>query len=174
MKPARYIFLNKGLGMSPGKCAAQAAHSETLAMMDFFSAWQIDPPSEGLQTDIELYSWFVGQKTLFDKWYGDGHYVKYVMEASESMQMYTIDLYLKERGFKTYFVIDEGRTEGTYLVPTALAVELVDKEDQRVSSIFSTFRLYKDDTGPRKPSQSEGDDLGFMTFLRRMRGGKTH
>jgi peptidyl-tRNA hydrolase len=129
-KPARYIFLNQDLAMSPGKCAAQAAHAETLAAHDFY---------EG----TENRSWWVDQAELYEKWLGDGHYAKYVMKAEDSTQMYTIERYLKDRGFKTYMVVDEGRTEGTYLVPTAMAVELVDKDDERTASIFQVFRSYK-------------------------------
>lgn len=130
MKPARYIFINRGLGMTPGKIAAQAAHSETLAM-------------EGLYNSGDL-SWAENQWKLFHKWFGDGHYTKYVMLAEDTEQMTTIERYLKERGFKTYLVIDEGHTEGTYMVPTAMSVELVDKDDQRISSIFSSFRTFKE------------------------------
>lgn len=133
MKPARYIFLNKGLGMSPGKCAAQAAHAEMLAMNDLHNTKYNHPAA-----------WTARQEALWDKWFGDGHYVKYVMEAADSQAMLTTERYLIERGFETYLVIDEGRTEDTFMVPTAFAVELVDKDDQRISSIFSTFRLYKE------------------------------
>lgn len=131
--------------MSPGKIAAQAAHAETLAMTDYLTANAINPSEEGLQTDIELYSWLVGQQELFSKWYGDGHYTKYVMLAEDTEQLNTIETYLnaEPRNFKTYLVIDEGHTEGTYMVPTAMSVELVDKDDQRVTSIFSTFKIYK-------------------------------
>lgn len=155
MKPARYIFLNHGLDMSPGKCAAQAAHAETLAVYDLHREYDCG-------YDSDEHRWYVDQSALWDKWYGDGHYVKYVMKAEDSTQMFTIDTYLKERGFKTYFVIDEGHTEGTYLVPTALAVELVDKDDERVASIFNEFRLYK--SGPRKPSQPEQKSRRWWPF----------
>lgn len=135
MKPARYIFLNKGLGMSAGKCAAQAAHAEMLAMNDYMG-WDAE-----FDHNVD---WINRQGKLFDQWYGDGHYAKYIMEAADSVQMHTIERYLRDRGFYTYMVIDEGHTEGTYFVPTALAVELVDKDDERTSSIFGEFRLYKE------------------------------
>lgn len=115
--------------MSSGKCAAQAAHAETLAM------WGAKPSMED---------------PLFAQWMGYGHYAKYVMKAEDSIQMYTIERYLNERGFETYMVIDEGHTEGTYFVPTAMAVELVDKDDERVASIFGEFRRYRDLPAPKK------------------------
>lgn len=133
MKPARYIFLNQGLGMSSGKCAAQAAHAETLAMQNY--AWNKATVSG---------EWIERQRALWDKWFGDGHYAKYVMKAEDATQMFTIKHYLEARGFKCYLVIDEGHTEGTYFVPTAMAVELVDKDDERTASIFGEFRMYKD------------------------------
>lgn len=144
MKPARYIFLNKSLGMSPGKIAAQAAHAETLAVADYFTRYhnRCDPslPCHDLASN----EWAEAQHTLWRKWFGGGHYVKYVMECADTNAVFSTERYLNERGFKTYLVIDEGRTEDTYMVPTAFAVELVDKDDQRVSSIFSTFRLYRE------------------------------
>ncbi len=139
MKPARYIFLNQELGMSTGKAAAQAAHAETLAMQDF-----MNDLSEIDKLDPAIQNWVNKQKDLFDVWFGYGHYAKYVMRAEDATQMYTIERYLDDRDFETYTVIDEGRTEGTYFVPTALAVELVDRDDERVQSIFGEFKLYKD------------------------------
>ena len=148
MKPARYIFLNHGLDMSPGKCAAQAAHAEMLAMAAHFG---YNPGSETEWENLQS-----RQTPLMQKWIGDGHYVKYVMKADDATQMYTVERYLNERGFETYLVIDEGHTEGTVFVPTALAVELVDKDDERVASIFNEFKLYRT-SAPRDTSQSEGE-----------------
>lgn len=141
MKPARYIFVNRGLGMSPGKIAAQAAHSETLTIQDL---WHHNTLLDVEMIDHDTAEWVIDQMNLWTIWFGDGHYAKYVMKADDSEQLYTIERYLKERGFKTYLVIDEGHTEGTYMVPTAMSVELVDKDDQRIDSIFSTFRMYKE------------------------------
>ena len=144
MRPARYIFLNKGLGMSAGKCAAQAAHAETLAMNAFV----------GERHDCDV-DWVLQQETLWSKWFGDGHYAKYVMAASDATQMFTIKHYLEERGFECYLVVDEGHTEDTYFVPTAMAVELVDKDDERTASIFGEFRMYRDRVDRPDPTQSE-------------------
>lgn len=152
MKPARYIFLNRGLGMSAGKCAAQAAHAETLAAHDYFMQ----------HYDHDL-TWTENQEALYAKWYGDGHYAKYVMTASDATQMFTIKHYLEERGFKCYMVVDEGHTEDTYFVPTALAVELVDKDDERITSIFGEFRMYRDKRPD--PTQSEDDRSTFIDVL---------
>lgn len=154
MKPARYIFVNRGLGMTPGKIAAQAAHAETLAMYDYMIHDSIvrSPPKfvDSKSGDVKI--WMTRQVALFSVWFGDGHYTKYVMLAEDSEQMRTIETYLNERNFKTYLVIDEGHTEGTYMVPTAMSVELVDKDDRRVTSIFSTFKIYKE---PRVLSEAE-------------------
>lgn len=134
MKPARYLFVNRGLGMSPGKIAAQAAHAETLAAHDY----HLGPASENDK------AWIDNQRALYHKWFSDGHYAKYVMKADDSTQMFTIERYLMDRGFVTYTVIDEGHTEDTYMVPTAMSVELVDKDDERTASIFSNFRMYRE------------------------------
>ena len=145
MRPARYIFLNRGLNMSGGKCAAQAAHAETLAMADYFGFVVADEC--GASSTEKEKAWEelqARQGDLINKWLGEGHYAKYVMSAEDSTQMYTFERYLRDRGFKTYMVIDEGHTEGTYFVPTAMAVELVDKDEERTDSIFGEFKLYRD------------------------------
>lgn len=153
MKPARYIFLNQGLGMSSGKCAAQAAHAEMLVLHEMHvrhhRIHELDP---------EDMAWQDYQEELFGIWYGDGHYAKYIMKASDSTQMYTIERYLKDRGLRTYMVIDEGHTEDTYMVPTAMAVELVDKDDERTTSIFDQFRMYREKR-PEPESLTRRDHL---------------
>lgn len=134
--------------MSSGKCAAQAAHAETLAMKDY-SHHDIERD----KLDPEDRRWVNIQYDLYSMWLGHGHYAKYVVTAEDSLQMHTIKHYLEERGYKVYLVIDEGHTEGTYFVPTAMAVELVDKDDERTASIFGEFKLYKDRKPPKKRSK---------------------
>jgi peptidyl-tRNA hydrolase len=152
MKPARYIFINKGLGMSGGKIGAQAAHAETLAAHEYHSL--IPRPASILEgPDID---WRDKQERLFAKWFGEGHYAKYVMEAEDDVQMLVFERYLNERGYRTYLVIDEGHTEGTYFKPTAMAVELIDKDNERDASVFGLFKLYKDP----KPPEPVGKDVG--------------
>lgn len=140
--------------MSPGKVAAQAAHAETLAMHELLKG----------SADAD---WNQAQHEFYTKWYGDGHYTKYVMLAEDTAQLYSIERYLNEvpRMLKTYLVIDEGHTEGTYMVPTAMSVELVDKDDQRISSIFSTFRLYKESRGPTTMETAYGMASPFERWL---------
>lgn len=139
--------------MSPGKIAAQAAHAETLAMHDYFvtlnRVHELDP--EDLQ-------WARAQEQLYSVWFGYGHYTKYVMKSNDSTQMFTQERYIKDRGFKTYMVVDEGHTEETHMVPTAMAVELIDKDDERSAEAFSNFRLYKEPRPPRDTSQPQGGE----------------
>lgn len=129
-----YIFVNRGLGMSSGKIAAQAAH----AAVEAYRA------SEALE-----------EFELIDAWVSGGHYTKIVLGADDSTQLLTIDRYLTDRGFDTSLIIDEGRTEIEPMSPTALGVEIVDKDDPHVSDTFSHFKLYKD-AEPSDPEPSEG------------------
>lgn len=160
MKPARYIFLNRGLEMTPGKCAAQAAHAETLAMHDLLA--------KSHENDI---AWGENQRVLFNKWFGDGHYAKYVMKCNDATQMFTTERYLQDRGFKTYIVVDEGHTEDTWMVPTAMSVELVDKDDERTTEVFSNFRMYKEKLAkpetPEERSERLKEHRQFLGKLRR-------
>lgn len=133
--------------MSAGKIAAQAAHAETLAMHDYFNCLTrrhlIDPDEA---------RWVDNQQALYKTWFGYGHYAKYVMKANDSTQMFTIKHYIEERGFHCYLVVDEGHTEETWMVPTAMSVELVDKDDERTTEVFSNFRMYKEKR-PEAPKQ---------------------
>lgn len=117
--PVMYIFLNKGLGMSLGKSAAQAAHAaiEAFGVSDF---------------------------QLIEDWYLGGHYTKLVMEARDEAHLKTIQTYLESRGFKTEMIIDEGMTEIDPHQTTALGVAIVDRNDPHTKATFGSFKLYKD------------------------------
>lgn len=114
-----YLFLNRGLSMSVGKASAQIAHAA-----------------------VEAYR--VSSTEMIEKWYEGGHYTKLVMLARDNEHLRNIQAYLEERGFKTKLIIDEGRTEVAPFSPTALGVELVDKDDPNVEATFSSFELYKE------------------------------
>lgn len=113
-----YIFVNKGLGMSPGKMAAQAAHAAVKA-------------SDGSTNELR------------DAWNSGGHYTKLVMQARDENHLSTIEKYLNDRGFNTFMIIDEGMTEIEPHQRTALGVAVVDKDDEHTSKTFSSFELYK-------------------------------
>lgn len=119
MKPVMYIFCNKGARMSSGKMAAQAAHAAVLA-------------SDGSKPKLKK------------AWNSGGHYTKLVMEAKDTQDLMVKAKYIKDRGFKTFMVIDEGMTEVEPHTPTAFGVEIVDKDVKHVTDTFSSFSLYKD------------------------------
>jgi peptidyl-tRNA hydrolase len=118
-KPVMYIFINKGLGMSSGKIAAQASHAA-----------------------VEAYK--VSKPKLIAKWYDGLHYTKLVMQARNEQHLTTIQQYLEDRGFHSVRIVDEGMTEIDAHQITALGVEIVDKEDSHTEATFSTFELYRD------------------------------
>lgn len=120
-----YIFANRGLGMSPGKLAAQVAHAAV-------EAYRLSEPK------------------MVTAWYSGGHYTKLVMLAEDEMQLLNIQLYLEERGFKTSMIIDEGRTEIKPFTKTALGVAIVDKEDYHTADAFQGFKTYRE-VKPVKP-----------------------
>lgn len=132
MKPALYIVLNKGLGMSTGKSAAQASHAAVEAFR--ISCTHGEVHSHLLDTSAPLVK----------KWYEGGHYAKYVMEARDTEHLLTIERYLEARGFRSVLIIDEGHTEVPPLIPTALGVALVDKDDPHTKATFESLKLYKD------------------------------
>lgn len=118
-KPVMYIFINKGLGMSSGKMAAQSGHAA-----------------------VEAYE--ISTKGMVSGWRLGKHYTKLIMQARDAKHLKVIQTYLKARGFHSELIIDEGMTEIDPHVPTALGVEIVDKEDPHAAATFGTFELYRD------------------------------
>lgn len=119
VNPVMYIIANKGLGMSAGKLAAQVAHAAVNATLG--------------SPDDAVSSWTSG-----------GHYAKVVLQAKDEAAMMKADRYIQDRGFKTFAIIDEGRTEIEPHSFTALGVEVVDKADRHTSDTFSSFQTYRD------------------------------
>lgn len=126
-----YIFINKGLRMSPGKIAAQAGHAAVEAAL--------------ISNGITVGSRITTEKArLWDAWRQGLHYAKYVMEARDNEHLRDIQTYLQARGFETVLILDEGHTEVPPISPTALGVALVDKDDPHTAATFSTFSLYRE------------------------------
>lgn len=117
--PCMYIILNKGLGMSTGKAAAQAAHAA-----------------------VEAYILTPNDSNLKRLWHRGGHYKKIVLEARDANHLRDAERYINDRGFQTVLIIDEGHTEVAPLTPTAVGVEIVDKHHPHAAATFSTFDLY--------------------------------
>lgn len=141
MKPAMYIFINKGLGMSTGKTAAQAGHAAVEALL-----------ISG--RDPEKPSWNPLEHTIVREWRKGLHYAKYVMECRDADHLRDTERYLRDRGFHTALIIDEGHTEIAPITPTALGVEVVDKDDPHTAATFESFKLYRD-----PPQRPEPDKL---------------
>jgi peptidyl-tRNA hydrolase, PTH2 family len=114
-----YLFLNRSLGMSTGKAAAQVAHAA-----------------------VEAY--LISNPKVVEQWRVGLHYCKLVMLAEDDVHLLTIQKYIEERGFKTKIIIDEGRTEIRPLSTTALGVEVVDRDEPHTQATFETFKLYRE------------------------------
>ena len=124
--PTMYIIINKGLGMSSGKIAAQAAHAA-----------------------VEAYRVTPAESNLLRLWHRSGHYKKIVLQARDEAHMRNIHDYLEDRGVRCVKIIDEGHTEVKPLSLTALGCEIVDKQDPHTKGIFEAFELYKDEPKPQ-------------------------
>ncbi len=124
MNPVMYIVANKGVGMSAGKLAAQVAHAAV-------RAFEISRTS--VDNDINVTSaWFATGET------------KIVLQARNTEHLLAAQKYIEGRGYKTYLIVDEGRTEIDPHTPTALGVEIVDKGDRDVAFTFGDFQIYRD------------------------------
>lgn len=118
--PVSYIFVNKGLQMTAGKIGAQCFQA---GMGGYLLS---DPQLQAI--------W----------WKQGGHHTTLVMQTSDQITLQNIQDYLKERGFKSFMMIDEGMTEVDAHTKTSLGVEIVDKTDPHVRKTFESFSLYRD------------------------------
>lgn len=122
-----YLFANKGLGMSPGKMAAQVAHAAVRAY---------EQSNSGARAE----------------WLATGE-TKIVLEARDEMHLRNIIDYLAEHQTMCVPIIDEGRTETPPLSITAAGVPILDKDDPSVKFLFSSFKLYKESPTPQEREQ---------------------
>lgn len=118
----QYIVTNKGLGMSSGKAQAQAAHA---AVKGVVMTLESDLPSP------------------YDEWDKTGH-TKIVLEARDTEHLIAFREFAKSRGYESWLVIDEGRTEVAAHSPTALGFPILDKSDRDVAHTFADLRTYRD------------------------------
>ena len=116
--PVIYIFLNKSLGMSVGKAAAQAAHAAV------FAAAESDTSEQQL-------------------WRVNPHKTIIVLEARNEEHLRSISTYLQQRGFYSNMIVDEGVNEIDPHTITALSTCIIDKNNDHTKQTFSTFSLYK-------------------------------
>lgn len=137
MKPVMYIVANKGLGMSPGKLAAQVAHAAV-------KAYEASDGSR--KTD--------GTPEIINDWNASGH-TKIVLEARDTEHLLMVERYLAERGFTGALIIDEGRTEIDAHTPTALGIKIVDKDDPAVQFAFGDLRTYREGPKPTLSTKKE-------------------
>lgn len=117
--PVIYIFLNKSLGMSVGKAAAQAAHAAV------FATAESDPSEQQL-------------------WRVNPHKTIIVLEARDEAHMRSISTYLQQRGIHTNMIVDEGVNEIDPHTITALSSGILDKNNEHIKLSFSSFSLYRD------------------------------
>jgi peptidyl-tRNA hydrolase, PTH2 family len=121
----QYIVANKGLGMSAGKLAAQCCHASV----------------KGYEITIENAD-NGGGEAIFE-WNKTGH-TKIVLEARDTEHLSAFREYAKSRGYDSWLVIDEGRTEVAPHSPTALGFPILDKADRDVAFTFSDLKTYRD------------------------------
>jgi peptidyl-tRNA hydrolase len=129
INPVQYIILNKGLGMTTGKAAAQAAHASVQGLY-------VVHGEEGRRNPWDA--------SIVNRWMRGGHYAKVVLEVPDESALMTAERYIADRGFKVACIIDEGRTEIEPFTRTALGSGVVDKDSGHVRETFGQFKLYDD------------------------------
>ena len=138
MQPVMYLILNKSLGMSTGKAAAQASHAAVEAYRLSMSL----EPDEHVPPMPHMNAAALYERNEVRLWYKGGHYTKIVLEAEGDFGH--LHKYLYERGFVNALIIDEGRTEIDPFTPTAIGCAIVDKNNPHVQATFGEFGLYRD------------------------------
>lgn len=124
MNPVQYIIADHTLNMPAGKLAAQAAHASQMGLLATVDNDHGRNPYD---------------KSIVNRWMMGGHYAKVVLEATD---LPTVERYLRDRGFATALIIDEGRTVFNGLTPTAIGTGVVDKDSGHVRATFGEFKLY--------------------------------
>jgi peptidyl-tRNA hydrolase len=122
---AQYLVANKGLGMSAGKLAAQVGHAV----------------QKGFELNPKV--WGPDFQDVVDEYNKTGH-TKIVLEARDTEHLVAFRDFAKSRGYESWLVIDEGRTEVAPHSPTALGFPILDKADREVAHTFADLRTYRD------------------------------
>lgn len=117
--PIIYVLLNKSLNMSAGKAASQAAHAVAMLKPN-----QIEAFTESFKRTV------------------------IVLEAKDQQQMENLWTYLQDAGLYCRGYVDEGANEVNAYSLTALAVEPIDADDNKMRAIFEKFCLYSGHADP--------------------------
>jgi peptidyl-tRNA hydrolase len=104
MKPIIYVIANKALNMSAGKLAAQVGHAVAASIL-------LSPHGDRDNWDKAVHKWMI------------------VLEGENAEHLYSIERYLTDRGVHADIVIDEGVNEIRPFTPTALGVQILDKDE---------------------------------------------
>ncbi len=105
--------------MSPGKLAAQVAHATMISCSE--------------QDESKL-----------DLWVSSPHKTIIVLQARNENHLRSIKDYLTTRKYRAHMIVDEGVNEIDPHTVTAIATDILDKDDENVIKTFSTFELYKE------------------------------
>lgn len=151
MNPVMYIIANPALKMTPGKLAAQVAHAAVEAYRlsckrgpDLSDAGLLNMPGITSGRTRWVNEALFEESSIANRWRRGGHYTKIVLMADD---LNTAFEYIGARGFNVVKIIDEGRTEfDGRLTPTAIGVEIVDKDSAHVQETFGAFKLYREAT----------------------------
>lgn len=123
INPTQYIFVNDSLELGFGKAAAQIAHAQEELTWEYLTHHkdQLDDYREILETN---------PRTVI------------VLACPNAETMYKIANYVESINLLTGIYVDECG-ENYILEPTAMAIEYVEKDDPRLTPLFSKFELYK-------------------------------
>lgn len=119
MKPVIYIWLNKRLQMTSGKAASQAAHAAVMAVIN-------------------------STQEMKSHWEDSAHKTIVVLEGKDENHLKNSKEYLEQRGFHLIEIIDEGVNEIEPHSWTAMATQILNKEESFTSESMSNFRFYRE------------------------------
>lgn len=154
--PTQFIFVNKSLNMNSGKAAAQCAHA-----VEELTFTILEQGSEEKQKE-------------FKKALSANPRATIILEVANEEEMYKLNSYLESQDIWTGIYVDEMVGDKKF-VPTALAVEYLDRSEAKaklLSSMFNKFTSIQEQlTDKYQKALTEIRDLALDSYLGRVFAG---
>lgn len=121
--PTQFVFLNKSLNMNSGKAAAQAAHAVEELVYEIFTNASNEKVAE------------------YKKYMSANPRAMIILEVADEDELYKLNSYLESQNIWTGIYVDE-MAGGKKFVPTALAVEYLDRNEIRAKLLSGMFNKF--------------------------------
>lgn len=156
--PTQFVFLNKSLNMNAGKAAAQAAHAVEELVFEIFTNASSEKREE------------------YKRYMSANPRAMIILQVEDEDEMYKLESYLGSQNIWTGIYVDEMAGDKKF-VPTALAVEYLDRNEIRaklLSGMFEKFSSVKEAKVDKyKKELEEIETMALDSYFGRFWGSKT-